>query len=1478
MEAPARPAAPERVADQPRDVVAEVNQIIRNWEDEHQNNIEYNPIPMLSSMAEIIEAETENFLKMDPDPFDERHPSRTDPECKLGSLLKLLFKKESFMLRLTNDYLRDNYYSRLGITGRDINELNAMACRLLLDILPGLEVSAVFQPDMDSLIMRLIKWTTSAVEPLQTYATGLLAAAMEVAEIAMKYREHNARLVPLLLQRLRSLRAVSDFNYSTTTRPFAHFARSPLKERHIKEGKEVKENGAVQITNSSPNKRKQEDSPPDSPSANIQVNGTTKRQKLRDSEIMSPPRTTIKTPIFNESSNSSWAEMESFMIGCIQIHPITPVTSQVLILRYLVPVGEYQEFLSHVFEHDALELILSYVNVRETKQARLAFEALRYLSSLLCHMKFCLEFIQSNGFQCLLDVPRPSIAATGVSICIYYLGYCEEAMERVCLLPKSTISNLVKYALWLLECSHDSGRCHATMFFGLTFQFKVILDEFDAQDGLRKLHNLIATLPILSNDALPLNEDAECAARQIVRHVCVAYKRYLEAHLIAKIEQLKRSQLRPPDRTEANTIPQISYKPCKSSPEEVQQQIETLLQFMPFRTHWLPVENFLKLGAITLLLRIIALAYEWNYSGRAETVRCALDVMAIACVMPKVMILLCETVDLPDELPTLGVSIILGAAAGEIVRDADVQKSAIRVLINCVCGPINRVGGSMARFSSGPVNSPNKKVKTKNSEELIQRMWDCVRANSGIMVLLQLMNVKTPIIDADCIRTLACQALVGLTRCATVRQIVSKLPIFQNGELQNLMRDPILQEKRQEHVTFQKYALELLGSLSGRTATSDPDVSLVNIHRASVVAQTNISFNDKQLLQLIHQHLVSKGYTDSASLLQKEANIGHVINSNMAVTHPSKFRYSVSSPVANRVRLSSVHSPVSTVRSNLNASFAEMSPAPAANCTPIKLVRKSSTPQVAATPTAQNPRLQKQITNDPHAKLAVTIVDEFTPIEPPKVTLDSIITEYLTNQHALCKNPMATCPQFNLFAPHKCPDPRPKVATTTNVVMRCARRQLGYQARNLDRRLINSRFCPVQSIRYPNSENGFFTCVRFMPGDQHVVVGDYCGDLRIYNVLTGNEDSCFSAHETYIFNIEPNRTGELLLTSSAWREPLSAMWSVKDYEMKHTFDIQDYVEFSKVSQDKIIGTKGEVATIFDVQTGLEVHRFIPLSHNQYTKNKATFSHNDELVLTDGALFDVNSGTQIRQLDKLNSAQSGVFHPNGREIIANMEIWDMRTFHLLKTVQSLNQCNVKFAEINNALFAYSMEQEIDEDSTFDSSFKTIDAIDYSSIATIDVKRQIYDLGINHFDSQIGIVENQGTYYNVQESVVRLYDVGRRRDNDDEVEEDDEDLVDEDDDDDDDSISDESDTADPLDILGSLRRFHGEQDEDEEDDDEGSDALDDLILEDGGNSDIFNSNSDDSLSLILGSNDDSYTDYSDDTLRMTSEDENAASEPE
>lgn len=275
--------------------------------------------------------------------------------------------------------------------------------------------------------------------------------------------------------------------------------------------------------------------------------------------------------------------------------------------------------------------------------------------------------------------------------------------------------------------------------------------------------------------------------------------------------------------------------------------------------------------------------------------RSALDVLAICSVMPKVQLLFCDRVDLPEETITVGINIILGAADGEIVADADVQKAALSVIVNCVCAPINRVGGSTARYSLNSTASPSKKTKWKTSEELIQKVWDSMRSCSGIMVLLQLMNIKTPITDADCIRTLACRALAGLARSDTVRQIVSKLPLFTNGQLQNLMRDPILQEKRQEHVSFQKYALDLLELLSGKSKHkgNDAEVSLANIHRANVVAQTKIQFNDRQLFQLIYQHCVTRGMAETAASLVKEANL---VTVNNAIHTPTPFRYT---PVTN---------------------------------------------------------------------------------------------------------------------------------------------------------------------------------------------------------------------------------------------------------------------------------------------------------------------------------------------------------------------------------------------------------------------------------------------------------------------------------------------------------------------------------------------------------------------------------------------------
>lgn len=41
---------------------------------------------------------------------------------------------------------------------------------------------------MESTILRFFSWAEKAAEPLQSYATGLLAAAMEVQDIATNFR------------------------------------------------------------------------------------------------------------------------------------------------------------------------------------------------------------------------------------------------------------------------------------------------------------------------------------------------------------------------------------------------------------------------------------------------------------------------------------------------------------------------------------------------------------------------------------------------------------------------------------------------------------------------------------------------------------------------------------------------------------------------------------------------------------------------------------------------------------------------------------------------------------------------------------------------------------------------------------------------------------------------------------------------------------------------------------------------------------------------------------------------------------------------------------------------------------------------------------------------------------------------------------------------------------------------------------------
>ncbi|XP_078803974.1 DDB1- and CUL4-associated factor 1-like isoform X3 [Oryzias latipes] len=1438
----------------PVDVKAELASLLDEWEEARRGTPEQ-LVTILTKISEVIERETGEYHKADPDPFDDRHPGRADPSCMLGQLLKMLFMNDDFTNQLLDSYI---------MTSREVS-LNTAACRLLQNIMPSLDTAVVFEEKVPMMIHRLLQLQTSSSSqnlPPAPQEDGALtsqnprAGVLQDEDADRGASKGSSKAKPLsLFGPLQNYGENS--SGSPQTAPLPHHGSPESASREVEEA------------HGGGGKRPM-----------LQENG--RKAKQKGSCSASREEVEGADAGAQHTSTSSWSEMSSMLIGSdYRLWPLSPAMEQRLILQYLTSLGDYQELLAVFMKQDTRSLLMNYIDLRWTKNVQLAFDALLFLASLLLHKKFAAEFIAHGGVQKLLEIPRPSIAATGVSLCLYYLAYNQDSMERVCMLPGGVLSDVVSYALWLLESSHTSGVCHATMFFSISFSFQAVVRFFDQQDGLRRLVNLISTLEILNmeNEVSIMSDDQVFTSRQTAKHTCMALRRYFEAQLGLKTELVKQSL------SSSDSPPQLLHKAFSYSREQVVEMMEFLMENGPPHLHWEPVEVFCKLSCVPLMLQLISAACDWGtYYGRGDTVRYALDILAILTVVPKVQLLLADTVEVLDEnrspVSTVGMSIILGVAEGEVFpNDAEIQKSALQVIINCVCAPDQslNVGGA---FSATPLRRPQSPIN-----RVLSHIWQVVQNNNGIKVLLSLLSVKMPITDADQIRALACRALVGLSRSSAVRQIISKLPLLTSSHIQQLMKEPVLQDKQSEHVRFCRYAAELMERVSGKPLLVGSDVSLARLQRANVVAQSRITFSERELLVLIRNHLLAKGLHDTASALTKEANLPVTLlcpNSSSSCVSPSSSAPLVpracwlAGGIASRVAGHVGTSPVSSVSaasrfhglprssSSSTAASASAHPTPqeslpvgrilfsrertAASCTPGRRVSalKQKSDHGAF---MQSPAMKKQL-------------ERHLPTPP---TLDSIIMEYLRKQHARCPNPVTTCPPFSLFTPHRCPEPKQRWQASGNFTARLGGRVLQPKYRGvawggLDRRLIFSRFRPATVFTERDQYDSGFSCCTFSASERFLLLGTCSGHLVFYNVFSGEQEANYTCHATAITHLQPSRDGKLVLTSASWGSPLSALWSADGvFEMKHAFAEDHYVEFSKRSQDRVIGTKDQVAHIYDVHTGQKTLTLNnPALANGYKRNCASFNPTDELVLNDGVLWDLRASRAIHKFDKFNMNISGVFHPNGLEVLINSEIWDLRTFHLLHTVPALDQCRVVFNSNGTIIYGAMLHPDDDEDamdpqmkSPFDSSFRTFDATNYKPIATVDVKKNIFDLCTDSKDSFLAVIENQDAQS--LDTVCRLYEVGRQKlaeEGDDDQEEDDqeEDSSDSDDDDDDDDedtdalleelINDGPENLDPVDspadegvggLLSSDSDDEGEESDHSNDSSDGSDSLHSDILE-------------------------------------------------
>ncbi|KAK3744369.1 hypothetical protein QZH41_014026 [Actinostola sp. cb2023] len=323
----------------------------------------------------------------------------------------------------------------------------------------------------------------------------------------------------------------------------------------------------------------------------------------------------------------------------------------------------------------------------------------------------------------------------------------------------------------------------------------------------------------------------------------------------------------------------------------------------------------------------------------------------------------------------------------------------------------------------------------------------------------------------------------------------------------------------------------------------------------------------------------------------------------------------------------------------------------------------------------------------------------------PPPTLDAIVTWFLRQQHAQCSNPVSVCPPFSLFRYN--PD--------TVALM---------------------EFRPLRGIR-DTEENSVFTCSCFLPDGNTIVVGTRNGELKAYNVYTGEmmmiydeydsdddnncdsdgDDNCRDDGDEYDDSDDGNCYSDdddddckmmavnmmtmILMICNCYsddddddcREDGDEYDSDDDDDDDdsddvgvHQFLMDYYVRFSNLSEERVIGTDEDQAHMYDTATGQLMLTFAdPSSANHYSKNVACFNPTDDLVLNDGVLWDVRSKRVIHKFDKFNNFVSGVFHPSGLEIIINSEIWDVRSFHLLDTCPSLDQCQVVFNNSGDVIY-------------------------------------------------------------------------------------------------------------------------------------------------------------------------------------------------
>lgn len=570
---------------------------------------------------------------------------------------------------------------------------------------------------------------------------------------------------------------------------------------------------------------------------------------------------------------------------------------------------------------------------------------------------------------------------------------------------------------------------------------------------------------------------------------------------------------------------------------------------------WPPAAKLTHLRGILVMLEVAAMMCSFiqnadpednSSSTRVWSVEraqfCLESLRVLTLVVPALASEVCSTeVSLDDNgVPKRsGITLLLEIAMSTNGRDSDLVRDALRVFCNCVSPPHGEdcwqhpykdirqftltarsmrtrkeqhapVAATSSATSNTGVDGTNGSAENSlnccpraKDDKALRPVRKLAREKNAIKVCVQLLRYKRSVQNADAIRLLATRALLGLSRDRHIAQILEKMQIGQL--LSDLIRnEPILEENADLHVRFRESALDLISQVTHRAPNvvineaTDPTVR--KIEKASIVAQTKISYDDNELLRLIHDHLVTKGLVHAASALVEEAKIdgGHTNNPSSSSPLVDTAQLGKQSPKSAKDRVGSdLPSFPSIIKSNGGCTSDDLRrPAKAPRLTYLgpaapetkRHIDVLTTPDPSPPPALRNNKLPSKtgsgmVSSLPHGQRRKRIKqalrtpnffeqsDSKAPLPSPRWTnelpttpqkapagyrsssagnqqkaeskLDEIITHYLREQHRQCSNPVATIPRFKLLGKdtvHHCPDPRASSSSNLSICTRLLNR------------------------------------------------------------------------------------------------------------------------------------------------------------------------------------------------------------------------------------------------------------------------------------------------------------------------------------------------------------------------------------------------------------------------------------------------------